>query len=455
MKNKKIKKFCIKLLKYMILFVMLLCIYIVALTISSLIPSSFLKKNVIESSEVLNKEGERKIINLGYKTETVFNFTDALMINIAYSINSEEPLTSALLARKNYIPGQTLNEHVDKQYDLGASKEYVNEKNGDIYQTKELYGLMHGENITDSFEYARYWHGYLVVLRPLLAITNYSGIRIISLAITILLVVTLLYKLYKKIDISTSTFFLIGLLAISIFYVTQGINEIIVYLIALAFSIILLCKKDINKSIGEIFFVIGSITSFTDLLTAPLSTLGIPLIVYILLLQKDEVKLKDIMINIIKVCVLWGFGYAFTWMMKWVITQIALGRPIISQAIEQAKYRTQLKSTKLNYFSVLLRNLAFLSNATLIGCAIILIIFTIFKLIINKNKRINFKQNIKLIIPYVITAIMPFAWYLVLQEHSYIHAFFTYRILIITIISMFIIVNKICKVEEESCEEKK
>ena len=49
----------------------------------------------------------------------------------------------------------------DSQYNLGANEKYINKKNGDLYQTKELYGLMHGDNIEDSYEYARYWHGYL------------------------------------------------------------------------------------------------------------------------------------------------------------------------------------------------------------------------------------------------------------------------------------------------------
>lgn len=81
------------------------------------------------------------------------------------------------LQEKNYIPGQTEEVYIDSQYNLGASSQYINQSNGDLYQTKELYGLMHGENITDSFEYARYWHGYLVILRPLLAIMSYSELE--------------------------------------------------------------------------------------------------------------------------------------------------------------------------------------------------------------------------------------------------------------------------------------
>ena len=108
-----------------------------------------------------------------YKEEEIFLFTDALMLNTAYSIDSEKPIESALLARKNYIPGQTQTISKDREKNLGASKSHT-DKYGNIFQVDELYGLMHGENITESFEYARYWHGYLIFLRPLLLVLSYE-----------------------------------------------------------------------------------------------------------------------------------------------------------------------------------------------------------------------------------------------------------------------------------------
>ena len=151
MKEKKlIKNIAIKGLKYVLVFIILICMYMITLFATSLIPSSWMKENVTKSSETLEKEGERKSINLGYKEVSAFLFSDALMVNTAYSIDSTAPLESMLLARKNYIPGQTLVVHEDRQNDLGASAKYI-DKYGNVYQTKELYGLMHGDDITDSY----------------------------------------------------------------------------------------------------------------------------------------------------------------------------------------------------------------------------------------------------------------------------------------------------------------
>ena len=149
--KKKVKNIIMVFIKYVLVFIILIGMYLILLTVSGIIPSSALEKNVRESSETLNEEGERVFYNLGYKTESIFTFTDALMINTAYSIDNAKPLESALLARKNYKPGQTKVVYPDSQYNLGANEKYINKENGDLYQTKELYGLMHGDNIEDSY----------------------------------------------------------------------------------------------------------------------------------------------------------------------------------------------------------------------------------------------------------------------------------------------------------------
>lgn len=442
-------------LKYILAFIIIICVYMILMTLSSLIPSSIMKENVKQSSETLLEDNEKKSYNLGYKTEEIFTFTDALMINTAYSIDSSSPIKSFILARKNYIPYQTKIEYVDSQYNLGASANYINTKTGDIYQTKELYGLMHDENIEESFEYARYWHGYLVILRPLLAIFNYNSIRIILSLITLSLIICMLVLIYKKINLVTAFIYALGLLSISIFIVSQSINEILIFIVAFIFTIILLLKKDKIKDIFMFFFIVGSVANFIDLLTAPIVTLGIVGTTYFLLLQNKNEKnsIKTYIIEILKICVAWGLGYGLTWISKWVITEVLFNRNLITQAIEQAIFRMKLPTKtdgtlKYDLMFVLQRNINFLSNSVIsinIFMIIALIVYNIIKVM---KKEIDFKNNLKECIPYFFMFILPFLWYMVLKQHSAVHAFFTYRILIISIINIFIIVTKIFKVKE-------
>lgn len=445
----KIKNGIIVLIKYILIFVILLGIYFAIMTLTSLIPSGMLENNVRESSETLVQEGEKVTFDLKYKEENIFTFTDALMINTAYSIDNNHPIESFILARKNYIPGQTTEFYPDGQYNLGANENYISKENGDLYQTKELYGLMHGDNIQDSYEYARYWHGYLSILRPLLLLFNYSGIRIVLAIITLISIVALITLLCKKISITSGVIYGIGLLAISIFIVTKSINEILIFIVAFISSIILLLKKNPEKNIGIFFFVVGSVSNFIDLLTAPLVTLGITAITYFLLVQKNEskVNIKRYILDFLKICISWALGYGITWLSKWVITEIFFGRPIISQAIEQAVFRSNGPQINgMNIFSlsnVFIRNMEYLSSPVAITILIAAVIYIIVMMIINRNKKIDFKENLKKCLPYILIFFLPVIWYMVLKQHSYTHVNFTYRILVISIISLLIIASKI------------
>ena len=78
-------------LKYVFIFIVTMIILVGLLFLSSLIPSSSLQQNIKESSEFLNNYGEKEQIKALGKEETLFLFTDAIMLNIAYSIDSTYP----------------------------------------------------------------------------------------------------------------------------------------------------------------------------------------------------------------------------------------------------------------------------------------------------------------------------------------------------------------------------
>lgn len=440
--------------KYILVFVILIGIYLVLLTVTSLLPSSVLEENVRESSETLLEEGEKVTYNLGYKEENIFTFTDALMINNAYSVDYRHPLESSILIRKNYIPGQTNVVYPDSQYNLGANEKYINKNTGDLYQTKELYGLMHGDNIEDSYEYARYWHGYLAVLRPLLSLFNYSGIRIVLFIATLTTIIAVIFLLCRKVNIISGIIYGIGLLAISIFIVSKSINEILVFLIAFIASIILLLKKDTKKNIGIFFFIVGSVTNFIDLLTAPLVTLGLTAITYFLIIQKREEKasIKEYILDLLKIGISWTLGYGLTWVTKWIITEVVYGRPIISQAIEQALFRSDVPTYNgielFGPIDVIKRNMDYLSIPVVMVIIAIALIYLVFIMIKNRNKKVNIIQNLKCCIPYVLIFFFPMVWYIVIKQHSYTHAFFVYRILVISILCLLIVATKIFKEEK-------
>lgn len=146
-----------KIVKYIIVYIILIISFMGLLTLVSNFSSKEIHENVKISSEVLLKEGNRKIIYIPYRDQKMQfdNYTDALMINTAYSIDSSSPLYSAFVARKNYIPGTTKEVYEDSVGELKSSSKYEYHN-----EVGELSDLVNGEK-AESFEYARYWHRIL------------------------------------------------------------------------------------------------------------------------------------------------------------------------------------------------------------------------------------------------------------------------------------------------------
>ena len=216
-------------------------------------------------------------------------------------------------------------------------------------------------------------------------------------------------------------------------------------------------KKNYNKMkrYGLFFFIVGSITNYIDLLTAPVITLGITATIYFLLMQKnkEDINVKDYVIEILKIGALWTLGYAITWGVKWILIQVIFNKDIIQQSIEQVIYRIKVPQnegiTAFNYIDILKRARYFFSeNMSHMVCivAIINIITLTFK---NIKKNVNFKTNIFNCIPFIATLLFPMIWYCVLKQHSFIHMFFAYRSLGITVISALIIINTLFEESKE------
>ena len=442
-------------LKYVFIFIVTMIILVGLLFLSSLIPSSSLQQNIKESSEFLNNYGEKEQIKALGKEETLFLFTDAIMLNIAYSIDSTHPYEAMLLDRKNYIPGQMQNFHGEIEKHIGTSPNYTDEY-GNTFQVAELYGLMHGENIVDSYEYTRYWHGYLIFLRPLLTIISIEGIRNLLFVLTIVLSLVALFLIVKRLNLITAIIYLLSFLAINLYVICNSMNEITTFIIALIAVIFLLLKRGKFKNPASVFLVIGMCTSFFDLLTTPLVTLGLTLPIYVLLNLKDSNK--KLYIDCIKICVAWAIGYGLCWNLKWIITDITLGKHILADAISQALYRTG-DIIGAGLFDIFKVNLGRLGNYIIRGLFIVLAIYAVIgavKEIYLKKRKKQQTEKVEILkaLIFVIIAIFPFIWYAVLKNHSYVHSFFVYRILIITILNVQIAFTLFMGLQDNLLKEK-
>ena len=344
------------------------------------------------------------------------------MLNAAYSIDSRNPLESAMLARIDYVPEKQQKYHEDT---ITLDNVKVNEG----YNVKEQLKKTVDGDIKETYEYARYWHGYISIIRPLLIFFSFNEIRKILICVFAMLAMLLMMLLYKKINFKYCFIIILSLLVSEYFFMGLNLQGTFTFIIAMLASIIICIRFEKIKNIGLYFFVIGMATCYFDLLTHPIITLGIPMIIYLLLKQKVEnVSLKDSIKFIILNTLLWGIGWIAANVAKWVIVDILYNRDLIHKSLLQFYHRSQRDySTTLVWYDGLRANILY-SKANTITYLVILAIYFVSYLIKN-YKRIYI--DIKGALPYFIISLMPIAWLILMRNHTLSHMYFTWRMLIV------------------------
>lgn len=380
-------------------FVVLVITFISLITSVNCIPSESFKTNIYESYQILKEEGiyPRMAGNLFWQLD---NFTDAIMLNEAYTCSDKEPFEAALLS--NYA---------------------VKSEDSDIilYNPDET-------NFLKTVSYARYWHGYLISLKPLLCFFNYKEIRIFNYIIFSFLLTLLCFLLYKKLPKIYCISFIISLLIFQFPIIPLSLQFSTCYLIAISSCILILSFPRISDSFAKqktIFFVIGGCVAFFDFLTTPIITFGYALVILFGLRHSDKLILRTVILF-----VFWLLGYSSIWISKWILVFMFTDYPILTDVFDNINHRiSDVNEVLIKY-----------KDSTvylLMACTVLLFIAFAYYLIIKYNKVTSKYYYL------IIVAFAPLLWFGVLRNHSLLHIFFTYRSFSITAFSLLIFFYKI------------
>lgn len=411
------KKIC-KSYKYIITYICMVIIFFSILYITALIPKELIFKKISESAEILNEEGGSYYYHINGRDIQIDNYTDAIMLNNVYSVDNNNIVESIIKCRRNY--------------NYGITTRILGEKSGNLFNedpVQELLDTINKENIT-SHEYARYWHGYMGILRPMLIFFNITQIRIIFEIILLISLAILAFYIYKKENKILSILMIFTFLAMDIFEFIKNIHGVIVIIIAIITSIFIANKKINEKNIKFILFIIGGLTAYLDFLSTPLITVLFPITIYFIINKKEnlEVAFKETVL----MCFFWWIGYFGIWISKWIINDCIYNSNLIMLSLNQIFFRINSKELVGNTnvpIRALIRNINCATNWITIGILIISVL-NFYKELICKNLKGCLKKY-KII--YIIITIAPILWYLGISNHSCQHFFFTYKLLIVTL----------------------
>ena len=188
----------------------------------------------------------------------------------------------------------------------------------------------------EVMNYSRYWHGYLIFLKPLLMITSYFGLVNISFLLQFILFVIVILKIYEKFNKIYSFAFAL------IIFMWHPISLIFchelsyIYYITLITILIMLSKNEKLNEGGKYYYLFmfnGILVAYFDFLTYPLAALGLPTIFY-LLLNENKFTLIKKFFNMIKFALSWSFGYVGMWAGKWCMASMLTDYNTIADALQ-------------------------------------------------------------------------------------------------------------------------
>lgn len=410
------KKILKKILSFALIYLGITLLFVSLIIGSYMLPDTNIRGHVAESIEQLKTEGNGYAPFFRQPGATLDTHTDSLMLNIALNKGINENQRTIEKAVENSF------------YEDNISAVTALEKNIE-------------DNNINNHEYSRYWHGVQVFLRPLLLFFNYTEIRYILMII----IISLLGLTFSMIGNQLSNRYVfafaitICLMFVILIPVSLQYSSIFIITLISMISVISLYKYNKQKYISILFFLIGAFSTYFDLLTYPLITLGLPLVLAVLLENKNKnLKVINQLFFIVKLGLLWGIGYGLLFFTKWVIASIILQKNVVNLAIDQLLFRVNGNETyPVNRLEVIKNNFNYFYVP--IAKYILSTIFVIWGiLMIFFRKKL---KNLIVVVPLICIAIVPYIWYILFAGHSSIHCWFTNKI---QAMSLFAILCSMC-----------
>jgi len=175
--------------------------------------------------------------------------------------------------------------------------------------------------------------------------------------------------------------------------------------------------------------VVGMVTSFMDLLTYPVVTLGLLLLIVLI---AENLSFSEALRRIIVCGFCWTLGYGIMWFAKWVLATLILKENVIQHAFNQVSYR----SSNLTWGDVEVSRLGVVKKTLMIfnlpvtKAVIILNFISMIGIVLYYLKDYQLKDFFKRImnaIPIFLVSFATIIWYLVLTNHTQIHPFLSFR----------------------------
>ncbi len=425
------------LLLYPTIFISTILICLLFLLVSAMIPQDAVFVNALKSAEYFNEEAlfENKVEK--FENFKIDNYADCISTGIAWHFGEGNAYRAIITANYNRAADENVNVSFEKEM-LGEGAE------------------------TES--YARYWHGSAGFIRVLLLFTDIEGIRFVTTITGLLLNGFAVVALLKKKQYALGIFYTVAFFVANGVFALSCLEYAFIFLLMPAITLFLLLSKNAAKPVWvqSVFLIVGMLTAFFDFLTAETLTFTVPFALYYITIrgtqnpaENRKAQRREDWLRLTKSGICWCIGYAGMFLTKWGLAAGVLGMDAFMQSMDMAKERISGDvSLTLNMAGekadlvqrlqgIFQRNVGCLYWGTedmtigrvVLITMIVAAVLGIFWYMARKEHYIYDKIWI-----LAVVALIPIIRFLVVSNHAYIHYFFTYRALLVTVMIILYIV---------------
>lgn len=379
------------------------------------LPTAPMAANVRASIPAFNgewaKEESYETLVPGYRGTQLDNSTDAAMLLHAIYEDEHSLITRAANGGRYVAPGNA-------------------------FAALLTYGMHEDASAMEGSSIARYWHGYLVFLKPLLCFLSYLDIRMLLTVVQSGMLAAVIAGLCRRKLERYIPAFVLSLLCITpsaAGFSMQFSTVFCTFLLAMIALLYLPAKWFAGQKLGFFFLLTGMFTSYVDYLTYPLATFGMPFVLCVVLYPQQSAKEEWKRLFFCGVC--WAVGYLGMWAGKWIIaglfsSEYWFWQNLFAKIGERSSDVTA--EAALDYLTVLKENLGVFFKRTYLlagaaaACAWLAAVL--------KGRKSASPIELPAFATVLFAAsLLPFAWYFCTQNHSFIHAFYTSRNLAVTV----------------------
>jgi hypothetical protein len=289
-----------------------------------------------------------------------------------------------------------------------------------------------------GWPYWRYWHGYQIVSRPVLYFGDMYTLRTVMFLLFSFSAIVLIESIRTYVGSTYSGLTLLSLLSVPLYTALFVADNALVWVLAFLAAAGMLKLARRNKDLFDrfhlhLFLLAGMVTAFVDLLSSPLVALTMPLLVlYWAKAWPEQVQWRPSWAIAIMMSAAWALGYALCWATKWLIV-IAVFQGDPAHVTDAMTLRLAgAADWDPNFHPTALMNLKENLGYGRSGFLIIAVLLLLrLGPLLTSSRRLSLPfASLDDALTAGLVFALPFAWIVVLRNHSFVHSFFVCQILV-------------------------